>query len=71
MTTVQQEKKRIEQLLSRDDKTDKQLEAVYNEGVDMLKAIINEIFTKYAIDGVLVPANLSHKVTRKIGRAHV
>ena len=64
MTTVQQEKKRIEQLLSRDDKTDKQLEAVYNEGVDMLKAIINEIFTKYAIDGVLVPANLSHKVTR-------
>jgi hypothetical protein len=63
MTTVQQEKKRIEQLLSRDDKTDKQLEAVYNEGVDMLKAIINEIFTKYAIDGVLV-ANLSHKVTR-------
>ncbi|MBW3349859.1 polymorphic toxin type 50 domain-containing protein [Limosilactobacillus reuteri] len=64
MTTVQQEKKRIEQLLSRDDKTDKQLETVYNEGVDMLKAIINEIFTKYAIDGVLVPANLSHKVTR-------
>lgn len=64
MTTVQQEKKRIEQLLSRDDKTDKQLETVYNEGVDMLKAIINEIFTKYAIDGVLIPANLSHKVTR-------
>ena len=64
MTTVQQEKKRIEQLLSRDDKTDKQLEIVYNEGVDMLKAIINEIFTKYAIDGVLIHDNLSQNVTR-------
>lgn len=64
MTTVQQEKKRIDQLLSRDKKTDEQLNAVYNDGVDMLRAIISDIYTKYAVDGVVIPANLSHRVTR-------
>ena len=64
MTTVQQEKERIDQLLSRDNKTDEQIKTVYNDGVNKLRSIINQLFDKYSIDGVLVPANLSHKVTR-------
>lgn len=64
MTTVQQEKKRINQLLSRDADTDKDIDEIYNEAVDKLRAVVNQVFDKYSVDGVLVPANLHKKVTR-------
>ena len=64
MTTVQQEKKRINQLLSRDATTDKEIDKTYNEAVDRLRAVINQVFDKYSVDGVVVPANLYKKVTR-------
>ncbi|WP_179222235.1 polymorphic toxin type 50 domain-containing protein [Lactobacillus taiwanensis] len=64
MTTVKQEKQRINQLLSRDAKTDGNIDEIYNEAVDKLRAVVNQVFDKYSVDGVLVPANLHKKVTR-------
>lgn len=64
MTTVQQEKQRINQLLNRDAKTDKDIDEIYNEAVDRLRTVINQAFDKYSVDGILVPANLHKKVTR-------
>ena len=64
MTTVKQEKLRINQLLSRDVKTDKDIDEIYNEAVDRLRIVINQAFDKYSVDGILVPANLHKKVTR-------
>ena len=64
MTTVKQEKQRINQLLSRDAKTDENIDEIYNEAVDRLRSVVNQAFDKYAVDGVLVPANLHKKVTR-------
>lgn len=64
MTTVQQEKKRINQLLSRDATTDKEIDKTYNDAVDRLRAVINQVFNKYSVDGVVVPTNLHKKVTR-------
>lgn len=64
MTTVKQEKQRINQLLSRDAKTDKDIDEIYNEAVDRLRIVVNQAFDKYSVDGVLVPANLHKKVTR-------
>ena len=64
MTTVKQEKQRINQLLNRDAKTDKSIDEIYNEAVDRLRIVINQAFDKYSVDGILVPANLHKKVTR-------
>lgn len=64
MTTVKQEKQRINQLLNRDAKTDKNIDEIYNEAVDRLRIVINQAFDKYSVDGILVPANLHKKVTR-------
>lgn len=64
MTTVKQEKQRINQLLNRDAKTDKDIDEIYNEAVDRLRIVINQAFDKYSVDGILVPANLHKKVTR-------
>ncbi|OYR95108.1 structural protein [Lactobacillus taiwanensis] len=64
MTTVKQEKQRINQLLNRDVKTDKDIDEIYNEAVDRLRAVVNQAFDKYSVDGILVPANLHKKVTR-------
>ena len=64
MTTVKQEKQRINQLLSRDAKTDKDIDGIYNEAVDRLRIVVNQAFDKYSVDGILVPANLHKKVTR-------
>ena len=64
MTTVKQEKQRINQLLNRDAKTDKDIDEIYNEAVDRLRSVVNQAFDKYSVDGILVPANLHKKVTR-------
>ena len=64
MTTVKQEKQRINQLLSRDAKTDGNIDEIYNEAVDRLRVVVNQAFDKYSVDGILVPANLHKKVTR-------
>ena len=64
MTTVQQEENRINELLSRDADTDKDIDDIYNEAVDALKSIVSQVFDKYSVDGILVPANLHKNVTR-------
>ena len=65
MQTVEQVKKRIDQLLDRDQVTDKELEEVYSQAVDTLRAIVSDVHNRYAVDGVVVPANLYGKVTVK------
>lgn len=65
MTTVKEEKQRIDYLLKRDNVTDEELEEIYNEGVTQLRAIVDKSFNAYAVDGVLVPNNLARKVTKK------
>lgn len=65
MQTVEQVKKRIDQLLERDQVTDKELEEVYSQAVDTLRAIVSDVHNRYAVDGVVVPANLYGKVTVK------
>lgn len=65
MITVKEEKQRIDYLLKRDNVTDEELEKIYNEGVNQLRAIVDKSFNTYAVDGVLVPNNLARKVTKK------
>lgn len=65
MQTVEQVKKRIDQLLDRDQVTDKELEEVYSQAVNALRAIVSDVHNRYAVDGVVVPANLYGKVTVK------
>ena len=65
MITVKEEKQRIDYLLERDNVTDEELEKIYNEGVNQLRAIVDKSFNTYAVDGVLVPNNLARKVTKK------
>ena len=65
MITVKEEKQRIDYLLKRDNVTDEELEEIYNEGVNQLRAIVDKSFNTYAVDGVLVPNNLARKVTKK------
>lgn len=55
MTTVKDEKQRIDYLLSRDNTTDRELEKIYLEAVNLLRSIISEEFNSYAVDGVLTP----------------
>ncbi len=42
MQTVEQVKKRIDYLLERDQATEAEIEKVYNEAVDTLRAIVSE-----------------------------
>lgn len=63
MTTVQDEKNRIDYLLQRDKITDKEIQKAYDDGLYKLKAVINSTFSLYSTDGVLVPTNLNCKVT--------
>lgn len=65
MTTVKDEKQRIDYLLSRDNVTDQELEKIYLEAVNLLRSIISEEFNSYAVDGVLTPQYLTHRVTKK------
>ena len=65
MTTVKDEKQRIDYLLSRDDTTDRELEKIYLEAVNLLRSIISEEFNSYAVDGVLTPQDLTRRVTKK------
>lgn len=65
MQTVEQVKKRIDYLLERDQATEAEIEKVYNEAVDTLRAIVSDVHNRYAVDGVVVPANLYGKVTVK------
>lgn len=65
MQTVEQVKKRIDYLLERDRATEAEIEKVYNEAVDTLRAIVSDVHNRYAVDGVVVPANLYGKVTVK------
>lgn len=65
MITVKEEKQRIDYLLKRDNVTDEELEEIYNEGVNQLRAIVDKSFNTYVVDGVLVPNNLARKVTKK------
>lgn len=65
MTTVKDEKQRIDYLLSRDNTTDRELEKIYLEAVNLLRSIISEEFNSYAVDGVLTPQNLTRRVTKK------
>ena len=68
MTTVKDEKQRIDYLLSRDDTTDRELEKIYLEAVNLLRSIISEEFNSYAVDGVLTPQDLTRRVTKKAPR---
>lgn len=63
MQTVEQVKKRIDYLLERDQATEAEIEKVYNGAVDTLRAIVSDVHNRYAVDGVVVPANLYGKVT--------
>ncbi|KRL84592.1 hypothetical protein [Ligilactobacillus apodemi] len=63
MQTVEQVKKRIDHLLERDHATDAEIEEVYNQAIDTLRAIVSDVHNRYAVDGVVVPANLYGKVT--------
>ena len=65
MQTVAQVKKRIDYLLERDHATDAEIEEVYNQAIDTLRAIVSDVHNRYAVDGVVVPANLYGKVTVK------
>lgn len=65
MQTVEQVKKRIDYLLERDQATEAEIEKVYNEAVDTLRAIVSDVHNRYAVDGVVVPTNLYGKVTVK------
>ena len=65
MQTVEQVKKRIDYLLERDQATEAEIEKVYNEAVDTLRAIVSNVHNRYAVDGVVVPANLYGKITVK------
>lgn len=65
MQTVEQVKKRIDYLLERDHATDAEIEEVYNQAIDTLRAIVSDVHNRYAVDGVVVPANLYGKVTVK------
>ncbi|EAL9807203.1 hypothetical protein D0Y22_09150, partial [Campylobacter jejuni] len=65
MQTVEQVKKRIDYLLERDQATEAEIEKVYNEAVDTLRAIVSDVHNRYAVDGVVVPANLYGKITVK------
>lgn len=65
MTTVKDEKQRIDYLLSRDNTTDRELEKIYLEAVNLLRSIISEEFNSYAVDGVLTPQDLTRRVTKK------
>lgn len=65
MTTVKDEKQRIDYLLSRDNTTDRELEKIYIEAVNLIKSIISQWFNSYAVDGVLTPHDLSRRVTKK------
>lgn len=65
MQTVAQVKKRIDYLLERDHATDAEIEEVYNQAIDTLRAIVSNVHNRYAVDGVVVPANLYGKVTVK------
>ena len=58
MQTVEQVKKRIDYLLERDQATEAEIEKVYNEAVDTLRAIVSDVHNRYAVDGVVVPTNL-------------
>ncbi|WP_457870919.1 hypothetical protein [Ligilactobacillus salivarius] len=66
MITVKEDKQRIDYLLKRDNVTDEELEEIYNEGVNQLRAIVDKSFNTYAVDGVLFPNDLARKVTKKI-----
>ena len=44
MITVKEEKQRIDYLLKRDNVTDEELEKIYNEGVNQLRAIVDKSF---------------------------
>lgn len=66
MITVKEEKQRIDYLLKRDNVTDEELEKIYNEGVNQLRAIVDKSFNTYEVDGVLFPNDLARKVTKKI-----
>ncbi|MBX9013525.1 hypothetical protein HCG60_10895 [Ligilactobacillus murinus] len=65
MQTVEQVKKRIDYLLERDQATEAEIEKVYSQAVDTLRAIVSDVHNRYAVDGVVVPANLYGKVTVK------
>ncbi|MEE5987990.1 hypothetical protein L1O48_04590 [Ligilactobacillus equi] len=60
-----EEKKRIDYLLERDNVTDKQLDAVYQEALAGLQEVIGNFYLNYSVDGTLNNADLSRKVTRK------
>lgn len=45
--------------------TDSQVEKIYNDAVNRLRAIVNEVHNRYAVNGVLVPSNLTGRVTLK------
>lgn len=65
MVSVKEEKKRIDYLLERDNVTDKQLDAVYQEALAGLQEVIGDFYLNYSVDGTLNGVDLSRKVTRK------
>lgn len=65
MTTVADEKKRIDYLLQRDKATDKQLEKVYRQASADLRSVMLHYTSIYAVDGTLVPGKLSKRPSRK------